>query len=429
MLFVIIFFLVEILLRLLGYQPGFFAKDNNFKKVETLQLYKDFETDEAGIYKFSSWVYDSIPRYLNLENGTLEKPSIKNSIADIDQIDYVYFSFNRLTNPNSYNSLIWKMAETFKRDDGESKFKGFYNDLKDKEEMDAFDSLVLKYAHQPFNSEGFRSISFETVLSDKPKILLIGDSFVYGLSAYPFHASFYDFLLATNQYVLAAGVPGTDPAQYAAIAQKYIPIIKPDLVILCFFEGNDIMQYYREPNIARPHEHLTNAGFFQSEPCGAYLNPQESYEFYKDLISVPMDGSFFTKLSSKSTFFSMLWGILNKDKLPAYCLEETQNSEESNLITSYYINRFDSICTFNCTDVLYTIIPNKMNLNNSKSDNIRIEEDLILELFGDKKVYYPLNLVKEEDFPRNDNHFNNQGAEKFGIFIDSLISIKQSKND
>ena len=36
------------------------------------------------------------------------------------------------------------------------------------------------------------------------------------------------------------GIPGTAPNQYAYLAEKYIPLLDPDIVAVMFFWGNEV---------------------------------------------------------------------------------------------------------------------------------------------------------------------------------------------
>ena len=74
------------------------------------------------------------------------------------------------------------------------------------------------------NAEGFRDRDFAAQLAEKgPRIMFVGDSFVYGASAVPKSEAFTD---AIEKYGITAfnfGVPGTGPTQYAAITEHYLP--------------------------------------------------------------------------------------------------------------------------------------------------------------------------------------------------------------
>jgi hypothetical protein len=64
----------------------------------------------------------------------------------------------------------------------------------------------------------------------KTKVMLVGDSFAWGMSANPVYNSYADFLLAKGYCVYNLGIIGTDPAQYEAVVKKYTPILQPDVI-------------------------------------------------------------------------------------------------------------------------------------------------------------------------------------------------------
>ena len=66
----------------------------------------------------------------------------------------------------------------------------------------------------------------------KKKVLMLGDSFLYGHSAENFTSSFANNLLAKGYYVYNTGISGADVTQYKAIADKYIPIIPMKEIII-----------------------------------------------------------------------------------------------------------------------------------------------------------------------------------------------------
>src|ERR1051325_10689296 len=110
---VVVLLVAEISLRLLGFRPGIFRKTQGFTVVDSLILYENFTTDEAGIYKFSRWVTDSFPKYLNPQKGELVSNRVKGALYPVDKIDYIYQSFWRLRDSTSFNTWRWKLQRFF----------------------------------------------------------------------------------------------------------------------------------------------------------------------------------------------------------------------------------------------------------------------------------------------------------------------------
>ena len=115
------------------------------------------------------------------------------------------------------------------------------------------------------NNEGFRTNNINTLLSSprKNRVLLIGDSFAWGLTAKPIFNCFGDLLDQTEYVVYNTGIPGIGPNQYELAAKTYIPIIKPKyvLVTMCMndlFENLIPLKPYQLPY------YKTNAGIISS---------------------------------------------------------------------------------------------------------------------------------------------------------------------
>ena len=88
-----------------------------------------------------------------------------------------------------------------------------------KDSLDDAEFAYLDYATAPVNEEGFKSIAFKKYETEKTSILLLGDSFTWGLTAVPSFKSFADVLAARGYVVYNTGIVGNDPAYYAAIAK------------------------------------------------------------------------------------------------------------------------------------------------------------------------------------------------------------------
>ena len=93
------------------------------------------------------------------------------------------------------------------------------------------------------NQDGFRGNDFKYVQTQATKIFLAGDSFTWGATAEPVTNSFASLLQAAGYYIYNAGIPGTGPAQYQQLVEKYVPLLKPDAVAVCLYAGNDLKPY------------------------------------------------------------------------------------------------------------------------------------------------------------------------------------------
>ena len=95
------------------------------------------------------------------------------------------------------------------------------------------------------NSLGFRGREFSPDNKKSVKILAIGNSMTYGWGveenrAWPHVLEDNLSRLGCDVEVANLGQPGGYPATYAKIAEKAIPVLKPDLVIVAVLQGHDL---------------------------------------------------------------------------------------------------------------------------------------------------------------------------------------------
>ena len=420
-LFLVTFFLAEITLRSFGYQPGFFRKYKDFQIVDSLVEYKNFTTDEYGILKFSSWVTDTIPAYFDHTSGTLKENKTTEQLLlgdDLKEIFRDYAKLAQIKQTKSPNELL--------KDNWDTPFaKMILSVSPSASDLDAKENLLLKYLDKPFNKEGFRSIPFKQASGSEPKVMLVGDSYVYGMGADPYFNSFYDLLLSKNYVVYNAGIPGVDPAQYAAVVKKYVPKLTPEFLVLNFFAGNDYMYYNRHSKQGEPFEHSTNAGFISCCPQGKFLDAKQAYDYYIGLISIPdQDIKVFNRICAKSALLSILWGGLQSIgwvehptliEYNGFRFDKTDREKVT--ITAIYIDQIANVCRENGTQLIISVIPDNWFNNKKNGKHYWVYEPNLKALFNGKEYHIP-STIAADDVP---DHFNNEGHIKYANFLDSLI--------
>ncbi|MEX0812890.1 MAG: hypothetical protein WD048_11795 [Chitinophagales bacterium] len=424
-----------------NYEPGIFKVYKGFEKVDTLITYNTYVTDESGIYKFNRLISDSLSKYFNISANEMEHSELGETLKwgheDIKEI-YQQFGQLRMQVFQSKNKDRLNNTKTKDTHNWDTEFpitvKHLYHSPA--ESRSNWSELILTYLEKPFNRDGFRSIPFDTVKSNRPKVLLLGDSFVYGMSAEPYFNSFSDILLARGYIVYNTGISGTDPAQYAAVAKKYIPLLNPDIVILNFYQGNDLMPFSRKVASGRTHEHHTNAGFIFSYPKGEYLNPEEAYNYYRSIVSIPdTEKNTFNKICSKSVILSLLWGLLYELDIVDHN-EHTRYTElnlnstkyEKSIITAPYVSGIQKVCNETNTPLINIVIPEKnyINIFGYYLGYTSLSEKVLDKLFSKKKYYYPEALFTNSDY--SGSHFNNKGSLRYANYLDSLIKQHLSLN-
>jgi lysophospholipase L1-like esterase len=106
------------------------------------------------------------------------------------------------------------------------------------------------------NSLGFRDREFSIARSNVQRIVALGDSMTWGWgvdqeAAWP--KALERALVAGGTAVEVAnlGKPGASPADYADIAERSLPILKPDLTVIGVFQLDDLqqMEFAREKNL------------------------------------------------------------------------------------------------------------------------------------------------------------------------------------
>jgi hypothetical protein len=118
-----------------------------------------------------------------------------------------------------------------------------YNRFRGKPFSTDYDSFHL-------NSRGFKDVEHSTQKAvDTFRILGIGDSFAFGVVPYTnnYLTLLKDKLNRSGKHVelINMGIPGTDPADYLSLFVHEGLELKPDMVLLSFFIGNDFDERLR----------------------------------------------------------------------------------------------------------------------------------------------------------------------------------------
>ncbi|MFN8309518.1 MAG: SGNH/GDSL hydrolase family protein [Chitinophagales bacterium] len=268
------------------------------------------------------------------------------------------------------------------------------------------------------NEHGFRTASFD---SSQENILLLGDSYTWGFSAKPISASFADLLsesLSKKYKVYNAGLPGVDVATYLALTKKLLPVIKPKILIVNFFLGNDIVNYNKQLHPYQSSDlFATTSGAFMAYNYNSsskdseevFDSAQNAFEYYRHLMVLNSNDSLVLFLASHSALFTALhrkiFGLNRQTqfihKYPA-----------DRLFTSRALRQIQTLCQQHHCKFILSIIP---DLNNTTTGK---EEDDLMTL--GVHYHYPSNLTKTDYTPMPDNHFNNCG--QYAEFLKTIIS-------
>ena len=265
------------------------------------------------------------------------------------------------------------------------------------------------------NHDGFRTKKFSAIDTTKKKLLFIGDSFTWGLSAKPLDSCFADIIQhETNYEVINLGIPVADPPQYFELSQKYIPLLKPDFIFVVFFMDNDLMLFDRKISANEPIYFMTNAGAILADIDGKHFHTaQAAYDYcVNEKYFLRNPKSLLERIISKSALLSRLYSFQFRmnEKLR---YERTVNDSH---ITKKYLRGIKRIAEESKVPLQFVLIPS------------RKEADLSLEKYTERYA----DLLNDEDLKSDwmlfanhstnfteypDAHLNNKGHR---VYADSI---------
>ena len=260
-------------------------------------------------------------------------------------------------------------------------------------------------------------MEFKPLKSKKIKVLLLGDSFTWGHKTENITNSFADILLSKGYLVYNTGIVGADLPQYFAIAKKYMALLKPDVVIVNLYMGNDISKYNRILRAKTPIYYSTNAGNLYSCPHGKYFeSAQEAYNHVIDISSIPLTSNF-NKIMSQSRITTQLWlalaniGLVTNrhNDLNSVYFEQASKREVGYSINSNYLLLIKDLCVSNTSKLMVSIIPDCKNLQDNPSDYI-------------KEIDYCMLSSINESYYAEDGHFNDLGHKSYAEFLHQMLS-------
>src|SRR3989344_810074 len=136
------------------------------------------------------------------------------------------------------------------------------------------------------NSQGFRGEEYNRNKNKNTvRILVIGDSFSFGWGAdledswtNILERELNKFISGKKIEVINVSVAGTTPFDYPELARKYVPLYKPDFLIIGLVEGNDFSQLILKTN--KENKTITE---FAENKRREYLKLLENREYSEEL--------------------------------------------------------------------------------------------------------------------------------------------------
>jgi lysophospholipase L1-like esterase len=404
----VLLIIVEIILSFNGYRPGITSNQLNITKLKDIQFESGYIVDSLGIQKSSK------------EASFF----VKKHIAS-DEVDYT-LEIDAL-HPKRASGTLYGIGRNFleiSKGIVENDFSIFINNIKTKDSKDEIEQVYLDYTKSPINSDGFRSIPFKDYNSERKKVLLLGDSFTWGHQVKNITSSFPENLMAKGHIIFNTGISGTDLPQYAAIAEQYIEILQPDIVIINICAINDFVKYDRKISQDVPIYYLTNIGPVFSCPQGVCFYEKDSIiQNLKNQYFIPTENSTADKLLAKTRITTQIWEILvqkdmfgfeySQDVGKFWKAAENIEKNGSYSVNRKYLEKTDSICQKYNAKLITSIIPDASQIKIS-------DEELNIKMDGYQPYHQIMNL-ESSDYKKGDNHFNEKGHKKYAEYLDSLI--------
>ncbi len=265
------------------------------------------------------------------------------------------------------------------------------------------------------NPEGFRGREFvaDTLNDSVISVFFIGDSYTWGAHADPPDSCFVDLLDKEGKFICYnAGIPGTDPAQYAQVAKIYVPHLKPAYTLVMLYLGNDLMDSVR-PIVPRKNIYYqTTAGWLPvSYKERHFASARESYQYVTHKFS---PHSLWEKLILKTaTGTAALTFPLRLEEYRDW--QKRKNSS----VTNDYLKEILAVCKQNNSALRLFIIPRDADLKKEfyKNPLHYISQHYPEVTKGLENICHVIPFREEHLCPQPDGHLNNAGHRFAADFI------------
>jgi hypothetical protein len=287
---------------------------------------------------------------------------------------------------------------------------------------------------QQINKEGyFSEIEFTMEAMDslrkrgKKVVLLVGDSYTQGCCPDSYTKSFAYRINQSDDYeVLNFGVGGTDPLHYELVVKKYLPLLKPDLVLVAVYLGNDRMAYDRTPKpfvpVCYPVKNgpwLSSEAYINLAPANTYFKSfEEACEFFFTYYSLRgKNAKWYEKIIKHSIILSRIYLHFKIQAAEKDMASKLYRSPEKPPFTYNHLKEIQRFCGTNSTPVVFAAIESPEDMTNQV--NSRKEYGYF---FNEIKWHLPEGIQLDDyDGLQHGNHFTASGHGKFAKFLKPLI--------
>jgi len=214
------------------------------------------------------------------------------------------------------------------------------------------------------------------------------------------------------------GIPATDPVQYALVAKQYLPILRPDALMVFFFLGNDLMFHDRDVTPYRPHFVVTNAGAIMLDMAGeSFEDVQMAYDYLvAGKYHIKESSDLFEWFISRSALLSRLYAI--KFRVEEKIQWERGIRDLS--ISNKYLLRIKELAEQHDCAFHIIIIPERKDANMMRERYVRRYSSLLLHPELQPHIRWP-QTQKSMYVPYPDAHLNDRGHRIYAEFIKQLL--------
>ncbi len=265
------------------------------------------------------------------------------------------------------------------------------------------DSFYWSQQNIKINADGFRGKAFSSVDTVKKKILMIGDSFVWGMSASPIEDSSFCNLLESKLNVFNCGIPATDPLQYSLIAENYVNELSPDAVYVFVFTGNDMMRFDRMVYPGHQVYYWTNAGAVAADIDGMHFSdPQSAYNYLcEEKYYLKNPKNIWLRIIAKSVLLCRMYAVKFRVEEKLQAMRAVKHPD----ITLKYLLRIYQTCATKGIDTNFVLVPEvKEAGKNLSSTYTALTQNKTLH-----KHWILIDFPADTYLPYPDGHWNNKG--------------------
>ncbi len=270
------------------------------------------------------------------------------------------------------------------------------------------------------NADGFRNKEFEEIDTSKKKALLIGDSFVWGSSAQPMVGNCFADLIRneTNFEIINLGIQAVDPVQYAQIAKKYLPLLKPDGLLVFFYMGNDLMKQERNVPDGKPFVYVTNAGVIPAYDNDKYFSDaMTAYTYFvNEKYFLKHPDNIFEQVICKSALLSTLYSL----RFRWHEKQEYENVVKNSSVTKKYLYSIQQMANEYEVPVKFVLIP---ELKEADMDSVKYFQRYA-DLLKDQKLakdWLVIHPPKKFYRKNPDGHLNNEGHRFYADYLKAYL--------